>query len=418
LGIAAPTPRSAARALGVLTAINLLNYLDRYVVSPLVPDLKGAMALSDAQLGWLVPAFMLVYMLAAPVFGAWGDRGSRTRPIALGVFLWSLATVLSGLARSYPQLLAGRALVGIGEAAYVAIAPALLADLFPASGRGRVYSVLNMAIPVGSALGIVLGGLIGHHFGWRAAFFMAGAPGMLLAAAVLWLPDPPRGAQDPSPVGQPVSGRTRGPLTVYLSFLRRAPYMLLVIGYAAYTFALGGLGFWMPTFLERVRAVPAVEATTGLGAILVVTGFVGTFAGGWLGDYFLRFSRQAYLWFSGISTLVAAPFALLALSAPSPAVYYPAIVVAELLLFMSTGPINAAIVNIVSPLERASAIALSMFAIHLLGDVPSPVLIGYLSDVGSLGRAVLIVPVAIAIGGVVWLACARVSARAPAAAPP
>ena len=422
MGTTAPAPRSAIRALSVLTAINLLNYLDRYVVSPLVPELKGAMALSDAQLGWLVPAFMLVYMLAAPVFGAWGDRGSRTRPIALGVFVWSLATVLSGLARSYPQLLAGRALVGIGEAAYVAIAPALLADCFPASGRGRVYSVLNMAIPVGSALGIVLGGLIGHHFGWRAAFLVAGAPGMLLAAAVLWLPDPPRGAQDPSPVGPTaplaVAGRTPGPLAVYLSFLRRAPYMLLVIGYAAYTFALGGLGFWMPTFLERVRAVPAVEATTGLGAILVVTGFLGTFAGGWLGDYFLRFSPQAYLWFSGFTTLLAAPFALLALSAPAPAVYYPAIVVAELLLFMSTGPINAAIVNIVSPLERASAVALSMFAIHLLGDVPSPVLIGYLSDVGSLGRAVLVVPVAIAIGAIVWLACARVSARTPAAAAP
>src|SRR6266403_1545904 len=352
----APGSRSAARALSVLTAINLLNYLDRYVVPPIVPELKGAMGLSDTQVGWLVPAFMIVYMIAAPVFGAWGDRGSRTRPIALGVFVWSLATVLSGLARSYPQLLAGRALVGIGEAAYVAIAPVLLADCFPVSGRGRVYSVLNMAIPVGSALGIVLGGLIGHHFGWRAAFFVAGAPGMLLAAAVLWLPAPPRGAQDASPVASAprrVEGRTPGPVAVYLSFLRRAPYMLLVLGYAAYTFALGGLGFWMPTFLERVRAVPAVEATTGLGAILVVTGF--------------------------------------------------------------PGPFNAAIVNIVSPLERASAIALSMFAIHLLGDVPSPVLIGYLSDVGSLARAVLVVPVAIAIGGIVWLACARVSARTPAA---
>jgi MFS family permease len=419
LGTAAPASRSAIRALSVLTAINLLNYLDRYVVSPLVPDLKEAMALSDTQLGWLVPAFMLVYMLAAPVFGAWGDRGSRTRPMALGVFVWSLATVLSGLARSYPQLLAGRALVGIGEAAYVAIAPALLADSFPLSRRGRVYSVLNMAIPVGSALGIVLGGLIGHHFGWRAAFFLAGAPGMLLAAAVLWLPDPPRGAQDASPgqpATRPLAGRAPGPLAVYLSFLRRPPYTLLVLGYAAYTFALGGLGYWMPTFLERVRALPAVEATTGLGAILVVTGFLGTFAGGWLGDYFLRFSRQAYLWFSGVTTLLAAPFALLALSAPAPAIYWPAIVVAELLLFMSTGPINAAIVNMVSPLERASAIALSMFAIHLLGDVPSPVLIGHLSDVGTLGRAVLVVPVAIAIGGIVWLVCARVSARTPVAA--
>jgi MFS family permease len=413
--------RTAVRALVILTGINLLNYLDRYVVSPIAPDLKSAMGLTDAQLGWLVPAFMLVYMVAAPAFGAWGDRGSRTRPIAIGVFIWSLATMASGLARNYPQLLAGRALVGIGEAAYVAIAPALLADCFRAESRGRVYSVLNMAIPVGSALGYILGGLVSHHFGWRAAFFVAGAPGLVLAAAVLWLPDPPRGIQDAPAAALDAAPATRGeaapgPLAVYLSLLRRAPYMLLVLGYAAYTFALGGLAFWMPTFLERVHGIPKVQASTGFGAIVVVTGFVGTFVGGWLGDYGLKYSRQAYLWFSGATTLLAVPFVVLALTASAPAAYYPGIVCAQLLLFMSTGPINAAIVNMVSPFERASAVALSMFAIHLLGDVPSPPLIGSISDASSLGHAVLIVPVAVAIGGLVWLAAARVSGQAAVAA--
>jgi MFS family permease len=405
--------------LGVLTAINLLNYLDRYVVPPLVTDLKAAMDLTDTELGLLVPAFMVVYMVAAPLFGAWGDRGSRTRPIAIGVFVWSLATLLSGLARNYPQLLAGRALVGIGEAACVAIAPALLADFFAADRRGRVLSVLNMAIPVGSALGYIVGGQVGHHFGWRAAFFVAGVPGMLLALAVLRLPDPPRGGQDPFPVAASSERATgvQGAIDVYLSLLRRTPYMLVVLGYAAYTFALGGLAFWMPAFLERVRGVPMVTATTGFGLIVVVTGFVGTFAGGWLGDYFLKSSRQAYLWFSGIVTLLAAPVALLALTASAPQLYFPAIVAAQLLLFMSTGPINAAIVNIVSPFERASAVALSMFTIHLLGDVPSPPLIGHLSEVGSLGRAVLIVPVAIAVGGVIWLFSARANGRVSVPAP-
>ena len=169
--------RAALWTLGVFTAINLLNYLDRFVISPLLPVLKREMGLSDTQLGALVPAFMLVYMFAAPAFGAWGDRRSRTHAIALGVGLWSIATVLAGFAHGYTQLLAARALVGIGEAAFVAIAAALLADLFPAGDRGRVYAVLNMAIPVGSALGFILGGLIGHHYGWRAAFFIAGAPG-------------------------------------------------------------------------------------------------------------------------------------------------------------------------------------------------------------------------------------------------
>ncbi|MFZ1906681.1 MAG: MFS transporter, partial [Steroidobacteraceae bacterium] len=410
----APAPR-AFWALGVLTTINLLNYLDRYVVSAIAPDLKGAMGLSDTQLGLLIPAFMLVYMIAAPVFGSWGDRGSRTRPIALGVFVWSLATFLSGFARNYPQLLAGRALVGIGEAAYVAIAPALLADCFAADRRGRVYSVLNMAIPVGAALGYIVGGQVSAHFGWRAAFMVAGLPGMLLAAAVLRLPDPPRGTQDAPGAANPRvlrhAGQGLGPMAVYVSLLRRGPYMLVVLGYAAYTFGLGGLAFWMPTFLERVRHVSVASATTDFGEIVIVTGFVGTFVGGWLGDYLLRYSRQAYLWFSGVVTLLAAPCALLALTAPTAAGYFAGVIAAELLLFMSTGPINAVIVNIVSPLERASAVALSMFAIHLLGDVPSPLLIGYLSDLSSLGRAVLIVPAAVAVSGAVWLVSARVSAR-------
>lgn len=420
MNTAAPLPRAANRALIVLTAINLLNYLDRYLVPPLVTPLKSAMALSDEQVGWLWPAFMLVYMVTAPLFGAWGDRGSRRRPIALGVFIWSLATVLSGLSRSYPQLLGARALVGIGEAAYVAIAPALLADCFPLSARGRVYAVLNMAIPVGAALGYILGGQIGAHAGWRAAFFICGAPGALLAAAVLAIPDPPRGVQDAplaaASVAAPGSGQ-RGALQVYMSLLRRGPYMLIVLGYAAYTFGLGGLGFWMPVFLERVRGVAPQAATRDFGMVVVVTGIVGTLVGGWLGDYCLRRSRQGYLWFSGVVTLAAAPCALVALTAPAPLHYYPAIVVAELLLFMSTGPINAAIANIVSPLERASAMALSMFTIHLLGDVPSPPLIGHLSDASSLGRAVLIVPVAVAVGGIVWLWSARAAAGRPLAAP-
>ena len=417
MGTATPTRRAALWALGVLTAINLVNYLDRYVVSAIAPSLRAAMALNDTQLGWLMPAFLLVYMVAAPAFGSWGDRGSRTRPMAIGVLVWSLATFLSGFAQSYPQLLAGRAVVGIGEAAYVAIAPALLADCFPIERRSRVLATLNMAIYVGTALGYIVGGQVSAHFGWRAAFFVGGVPGLLLALAVLRLPDPPRGAHDPAAAAPSQPSRSAGPLDIYLGLVRRWPFMVVVLGYAAYTFALGGLAFWMPSFLERVRHVPLDKATTGFGEIVIVTGLLGTFAGGWLGDHLLRYSRQAYLWFSGVTTLLAVPCALLALVAPAPAVYYPAIILAELLLFMSTGPINAAIVNIAAPFERASAVALSMFAIHLLGDVPSPVIIGRVSDLSSLGEAVLIVPAAIAVSGCIWLLAARVHARAALPAP-
>jgi MFS family permease len=240
-------------ALSVLTLINLINYLDRYVVAAIVPDLKGPeMGLTDAQAGTLMSAFMVVYTLAAPVFGVLGDRGSRTRPIAIGIFLWSLATVLSGFAANYAHLLGARALVGIGEAAYITIAPALLSDCFSRAQRGRVLSIFNMAIPVGAALGYIVGGLVSHHYGWRAAFFVGGAPGLLLALWVLRLPDPPRGSRDePEAItGGTAAGPAHlGPVATYWSLFRRAPYMLVVLGYAAYTFALGGLAFWMPTFL-------------------------------------------------------------------------------------------------------------------------------------------------------------------------
>ena len=410
--------RTGILALTILAGINLLNYLDRYVVSALLPDLKRApMHLTDFELGTLMSGFLVVYMLAAPVFGRLGDRGSRPRPIAIGVFLWSLATGLSGLARNYAQLLAARAVVGIGEAAYATIAPSLLADFFGRRTRGRAFAVFNMAIPVGAALGYVVGGVVRHHFSWQAAFYVAGIPGVVLALWILRLPDPPRGAKEEEDTADPIPGVPHGPPSgswaVYLRLLRQRPYMVTVLGYAAYTFALGGLAFWMPTFLERVRGIPAEQASAGFGEIVVVTGFVGTFIGGWLGDYWLRYSRQAYLLMSGWVTLLAVPAVYLALAAAAPRVFYPALIAAELLLFMSTGPINTAIVNLVSPLERASAVALSILTIHLLGDVLSPSIIGALSDVSSLGGAVMIVPGAVAISAVLWLVAARVGS-APA----
>jgi MFS transporter, Spinster family, sphingosine-1-phosphate transporter len=406
--------RFAGRGLLVLTLINLLNYLDRFVPSAVLPQMKASgIVTTDFELGFLAPGFLVVYMLAAPAFGYLGDRRSRTRPIAIGVALWSLATVWSGLARTYWQLFASRAAVGIGEAAYATISPALLADYYPPAQRGRIFAIFYMAIPVGAALGYVVGGVVSQSWGWRAAFFVAGVPGLLLALWVLRAPDPPRGFLEPGshrpaePAERPgVVAALRQTLRLYIRLARQHSYSLTVLGYAAYTFAVGGLAFWMPTFLERVRSVPVSQATTGFGAVVVVTGFLGTFCGGWLGDYCLRYTRQAYLWVSGIATLLALPLAVVCLTYGSPYVFYPALVGAELLLFMSTGPINSVIVSLVSPAHRASAVALSVLAIHILGDVISPPLIGRLSDRTSLGEAVLLVPIAVGISGLFWIAAA------------
>ncbi len=408
--------RLGRRALAVLTLINLFNYLDRWIVAALAESMKHSeLRLSDTQLGSLMTGFIIVYMIAAPLFGSLGDARSRTRLLGLGVAIWSVATALAGLATSYASLFAARAAVGVGEAAYGTISPALLADYFPRERRGRVFAVFFAAIPVGSALGYIVGGLVDHYFGWRQAFFVAGVPGLVLAALALRLYDPPRGAQD-SAAGSAshahalsLGGAARA---AYAALVGNRPYMLTVLGYAAYTFAIGALAFWTPSFLERTRGIPKAQATVQFGAIVVVTGFIGTYAGGWIGDYFLRVSRQAYLWVSGLVTLVAAPLTLLALAAPRPAVYWTAIVAAELCLFASTGPINSAIVNVVSPHMRATAVALSIFTIHLLGDVPSPSLVGVLSDTRSLGEAVLIIPLAVLVGGMIWTYAAWRGGRA------
>ena len=395
---------SAARnGLIVLTAMNLLNYVDRYVVPAVFESIRHSeLHPTDTQLFSLTSAFLIVYTLSAPLFGSLGDRGSRPRLIAVGVGLWSIATALAGFARSYGALFIARASVGVGEAAYGTVAPSLLADYFPRSRRGRVFSIFFVAIPVGSALGYVIGGLVDTHWGWRRAFFAAGLPGLVLALVALRLWDPPRGLNDEGT--SKAIGNTR---ETYAALFRNLPYVLTVAGYAAYTFALGGLATVMPSFLQRVRGLPEAKATVVFGLIAVTTGLAGTFLGGWLGDWLLARTRQAYLWLSGIATLAAAPLVLLALTASHPVLYWTAVVVAEFLMFASTSPVNSAIVNEVPPEMRATAVAVSIFAIHTFGDVPAPMLMGVISDRTSLGVAVLILPVAALSAGIIWVLAAR-----------
>ena len=392
--------RAAAYALTVLTFINLFNYLDRWVLSAVLEAIKRDLHFSDTQLGSLATGFIIVYMLTSPVFGTLGDRQRRPPLIALGVAIWSVATAAAGFARGFVSLFTARATVGVGEAAYGTIAPALLSDHFPLEKRGRVFAVFFAAIPIGSAAGYMVGGLVDKHFGWRAAFWVAGAPGLLLALLVMFVREVPRGLHDQ---GAAVSAQRSGSvLESYLGLLRNRQYLLTCVGYAMWTFALGGLGVWTPAFMERVRGMSRQDATVTFGAIVLITGFVGTFAGGWISDYLLKFTKESYLWLCGITSLLAAPLTLIAFNHPSKSVWLPAMIVAEVLVFASTGPVNSAIVNLVSPGERATALALSILLMHLLGDVPSPPLIGYLSDISSLQRAFLVVPVAILLGGVIW----------------
>lgn len=394
--------RAATYGLTLMTLLNFVNYIDRYILAAVLPRIKLELGLNDAQLGLLGSGFLVAYFLTSPIFGRLGDRLSRTRLMSGGVAAWSLATASAGLAGNFAQLFAARAMVGVGEAAYATISPSLISDYFPRAQRGRVFAIFYVATPVGSAAGYLLGGLLEKHFGWRGAFFAVGLPGLILAALALTAPDPPRGIQDDAPQETSVDTLRES----VLALARNRVYAWTVIGYAAYTFALGGLAIWAPTYLNRVRGLELAQADFLVGALTVVAGLVGTFAGGYLGDLLLPRVKQAYLYVSGVSMLVAIPLVWVALTQTTPALYLPAFFAAEFFLFLSTGPINVVIVNSVSAAMRATAVAVSIFVIHLLGDAISPWMIGAVADLVGLARAVLIVPAAIALSGILWTATA------------
>ena len=199
--------RAAYYGLGVVTLLNLLNYIDRYILAAVLPRVQSELHLTNSQAGFLATAFLVAYFLTSPVFGLLGDRLSRTRLMSIGVIAWSTATAATGLMRSFVQLLMARSCVGVGEAAYATISPALLSDYFPRAQRGRAFSIFYVAIPVGAAAGYVLGGAIEAALGWRAAFYIVGLPGLVMALLALTAADPVRGtAEDASELTSLESG--------------------------------------------------------------------------------------------------------------------------------------------------------------------------------------------------------------------
>jgi MFS family permease len=434
-----PLPGARA-ALVLLLCINLFNYIDRQVLAAVVRPIEtdyfpGSTAEQQettpdkfmrAKVGILQTAFMVSYMLLAPAFGWLADRTSRWRLIGYAVLFWSLASAASGvpwprftgLSVAFGLLLATRCLVGVGEAAYGPAAPTILSDLYPAEIRGKVLAWFYAAIPVGSALGYVLGGLAVKLIGdWHWAFYLVLPPGLVLAGACFWMAEPPRGQADPG-------GQTaRSARFEDLLILARTPsYVLNTLGMTAMTFALGGLAYWMPEYIVDTKvAADGTQMDLGdvnfyFGAIIVVSGLGATLLGGILGDRLrLRFPGSYFL-VSGTSMIIGFPMICLVLIAPYPW-FWIFIFVACFCLFFNTGPTNTILANVTHPSMRATAFAFNIFVLHALGDATSPAVIGLISSVSSLEMGFVVVSLMVLVGGVLWLLGARFLARDTLLAP-
>jgi MFS transporter, Spinster family, sphingosine-1-phosphate transporter len=391
--------RPALLALALLMGVNFLNYIDRYIIAAVAPLIQADFRLTDNQLGVAMSMFMVAYVVVSPFSGVLGDAWPRRYLVGVGVVLWSLATAASGMATGYASLLVARSFIGVGEAGFGVVAPTYISDLFTRATRGRMLAFFYVAIPVGSALGYLLGGTLGTHFGWRSAFLFAGAPGLLLGLLAFWMYEPPRGA------GDGVSHAVRGfDARTALGLARNRTFLFTCLGFTAMTFGLGALASWMPTLFYRLRGVPLARATFLFGAITAAAGLIGTFLGGFLGDALAKRTDKAYLLVSGVGMIAAAPFAWLGLTQHDVSTALACTFVAEVLVFLNTGPANAVLVNVALPEVRATAIAASIFVYHVLGDVPSPILVGRLSDAsGNLEKALLITVAAMVVSGILYL---------------
>jgi MFS transporter, Spinster family, sphingosine-1-phosphate transporter len=392
--------RAPGVVLGVLTALNGLNYLDRYVAAATLPLILRGLGITDAQGGLLQSLFIVSYSLVCPLAGWLGDRQPRLRMAAAGVFVWSVATVASGLAPTYAWLLLARAVIGAGEASYAVVTPSLLSDCYAAERRARVLGVFYAAIPVGSALGYILGGVVGEAYGWRAAFFIAGAPGAVLAFVLLLLAEPPRGAMDAPGAAVPVPLGLKASVQALLS---RHSYIVNTVAQIIYTFAMGGLATWMPTYFVRARGIPLATAAATFGLLLVVAGFAGTLLGGRIASAVAKRRPGADFTVSGWSLVASIVFTVPAVLAPQPMVFWPAMFVTLVLLFVNIGPLNAAMANVLPAELRARGFALTTMLMHLLGDAASPWLIGEVSDRMGLEIPVLVTGCLLAVAGAVLL---------------
>ena len=398
-----PWVSPAVVTLVLLIGLNLLNYIDRYILPGEVSLIKSEFHATDQQMGALTTALFVVYMLAAPLTGWLGDRFRRKPLIIAGAVLWSVATLTTVWVHNYWTLYIRHALVGVGEASFGIFAPAVLADFYPERERNRIFSIFYLAIPVGAALGYMAGGKMGSVWGWRAPFFVCAIPGLLIAV-LYWVfgREPERGASD--------HVKSTADRSTALGLFRNPAFLTGTFGLAMLTFAMGGISNWIPEYLRRSVGMTVSHASFVVGLVTVVDGIAGTAVGGWLAQRWLRTNYRALYLLSFWSVALTLPCGALLFFGPR-AWSVPMLFVTEFFLFLNTGPLNAAIANSVSSPVRATAISLNLFIIHAFGDTFSPQIIGAISDKTNLRFALGTTLIFLVISGVILRVGARCAPR-------
>lgn len=365
----------ATTALVLLTALNFVNYIDRYILPAVQEQVKHEFLLSDAQIGSLTMWFMVAYIAISPVTGWLGDRFPRKHLIVVCALLIAACNFFTAHVTSFGSLNFRHAMLGIGEASFGIFAPALLADFYASDKRNRVMTIFNIALPVGSAIGYLTGGLIGHSHGWRTAFVISAIPGAIIGILILFF------LREPERMREEVTGTK--PSAGVGSLLRNPAYLCAILGYAAVTFSIGGISVWMPSFLQRMNGYDEAQAAGVMGPIIVVAGLGGTVVGGIFAERWLRRTSKALYYVPALGSLLTVPVALASFFGPR-SITLPALSVAIFFHFLGTGPVNAATLNSVPATLRAMAMAGQLLVIHLLGDTFSPAIIGGISDRSNL----------------------------------
>ena len=372
------TPRYRMLVLAMLVLVYTFNFIDRQIVGILAVPIKADLGLSDVQLGLMGGlAFALFYTALGIPIAMLADRSNRTWIMTVALVLWSAMTAVCGYAQNFWQLFLARLGVGVGEAGGVAPAYSLVADYFPPHQRARAFGVYSFGVPIGSALGIVFGGLIAHHVDWRTAFIVVGVAGVLLAPVFkLVVREPPRGRYD----GAKGAGRPVG-LGEAMRVLRsKRSFWGICFGAAASSMMGYGLFFWLPSFFVRSHGMTLLDASLYFGAILLIGGIAGIWMGGWLADRFGSARKRNYALIPAVAFLLTFPFYAAAVTSDSLAIAFVLFLVPIALGLVWLGPVLSAIQHVVPPGMRATASAVFLFINNLIGIGLGTVALGLVSD--------------------------------------